>query len=267
MQAGISTACLYPMLLEKSFSTLISLGFRHFEVFINTCSELTDEYLKSLRRMADESGSTVRSVHPFTSGYESFLLFSGYERRFRDGLEFYKRYFHACNVLGADFIVLHGRKSSKKDITDEQFFSRYLSLYELGKQFGVTVAQENVNLFCSDDPAFIRRMKAACGESCAFVLDVKQAVRGGVDPLAMCEAMGEKIRHVHINDNTAASDCLLPGFGSMDYGRLYDSLKRFGFDGSVMIEVYRKSFGELSELLAAKMTVENFCRNSITDDN
>ncbi len=267
MQTGISTACLYPMLLEKSFSTLISMGFRNFEIFVNTFSELGEDYLQMMKKTADESGSSVRSVHPFTSGFENFLLFSGYGRRFQDGLELYKRYFHACNVLGANILVLHGRKCERIDITDDEYFERYLRLYELGRGFGVTVAQENVNLYCSDDPRFIRKMRRACGGECAFVLDVKQAVRGGTDPFEMCAAMGEKIRHVHINDNNAVSDCLLPGFGTMDFARLLRGLRRFGFDGSLMIEVYRKSFGNLGELAAAKKTVENLVKNPMITDN
>lgn len=262
MKAGISTACLYPMLLENSFSELISLGFRHYEVFINTVSELREEYLCKLKEAADSSGSTIRSVHPFTSGYENFLLFSGYDRRYRDGLEFYKKYFYACNVLGAGILVLHGRKKDKPDISDEMFFERYLGLYELGKRYGVTVAQENVNLFCSDDPSLIRKMRKACGENCAFVLDVKQAVRGRTDPFVLCEAMGEQICHVHINDNSPKSDCLLPGFGEMDYERLFRCLRQNGYDGSVMIEVYRRSFGDVAELLRAKKFVEKLCMNS-----
>ncbi len=256
MQAGISTACLYPMLLEKSFSTLISLGFRTFEVFVNTFSELGEEYLKGLKKMADESGSRIVSVHPFTSGYENFLLFSDYKRRYEDGLEFYKRYFNACNVFGAHILVLHGRRSDKKSITDEEFFGRYLRLYELGQSFGVTVAQENVNAFCSDSPEFVSRMRQVCGKDCAFVLDIKQAVRGGTDPYILCNAMGKQICHVHINDNTIQSDCLLPGFGCMDYQKLICQLKSFQYNGCLMIEVYRKSFDELNELLSAKHVVE-----------
>lgn len=267
MQTGISTACLYPMLLEKSLSTLISMKFRNFEIFINTFSELGENYLSELKKLADESGSVIRSVHPFTSGYESFLLFSGYRRRFEDSLELYEKYFHACNILGANIMVLHGRKCERCDITDEEFFERYLQLYELGQSFGVTVAQENVNQFCSDDPAFIRKMRKACGNKCAFVLDIKQAVRGGEDPFEMCNAMGKKICHVHINDNNKASDCLLPGFGKMDYSRLIGDLKRFGYDGSLIIEVYRKSFRTLDDLLLAKKTVENLVESSIITDN
>lgn len=255
------------MLLEKSFSTLISMGFRNFEIFVNTFGELGEDYLAKLKKTADESGSTICSVHPFTSGYESFLLFSGYERRFEDSLDFYKRYFYACNILGAHILVLHGRKCGRADITDEEFFERYLRLYELGRKSGVTVAQENVNLFCSDDPCFIRKMRRFCGDRCAFVLDIKQAVRGGVDPFEMCDAMGEKICHVHINDNSDVSDCLLPGFGTMNYARLIQKLKQFGYGGSLIIEVYRKSFGAVGDLLRAKKTVENILENLIIVDN
>lgn len=250
------------MLLEKSFSTLLRLGFRNFEIFVNTFSEIGEEYLAKLKQAADDSGSSIRSVHPFTSGYESFLLFSGYRRRFEDSLELYRHYFHACNVLGAEIFVLHGWKCDRIDITEEEFFERYLRLFALGREYGVTVAQENVNLFCSDNPAFIGRMRRACGNECAFVLDVKQAVRGGSDPFAMCRAMGEKICHVHINDNDDTSDCLIPGVGTMDYARLLHTLRSFGYDGSLMIEVYRKNFEKPEDLLAAKLFLEDAIRNS-----
>lgn len=260
MRTGISTACLYPMALEDSFSMLLSMGFRNFEIFINTFSELRENYLKELKRAADESGSSIRSIHPFTSGYENFLLFSDYRRRFDDSLEFYKNYLNACRILGARILVLHGRRCDQPGISDEEFFERYLRLYRLGKQYGVAVAQENVNLFCSHSPEFVRRMRRACGSECAFVLDVKQAVRSGENPFELCDAMGEKICQVHLNDNDASSDCKLPGFGTMDYRRLIARLKKYGYDGSLTIEVYRKSFGEPSELRDAKETVDGLLK-------
>lgn len=256
MQTAISTACLYPMPLEDSFSALTAAGFRKFEVFVNTFSELGEDYLCALKKKADETGSSFCSVHPFTSGYENFLLFSEYLRRFDDSLEFYRSYFHACGVLGAKILVLHGRRSDKNVIPDSEFFRRYEVLYELGRSFGVTVAQENVYRFCSEDPAFIRKMRGACGENCAFVLDVKQAVRAGHDPCEMCGAMGERLVQVHINDNTPAADCLLPGCGAMDYRPLLGKLKCCGYRGCLTIEVYRKNFGGLGELQRAKETVD-----------
>jgi sugar phosphate isomerase/epimerase len=257
MRSGISTACLYPMELEKALPTLISMDFHLFEVFINTFSELNPEYVKDLKRMADDSGSTVKSVHPFTSGFESFLLFSEYDRRFEDGLEFYKKYFQAANLLGAQILVLHGQRSDKHSRnTEKAYFDHYARLFSLGKTFGITAAQENVNLFRSDDPEFITRMREYLGSECAFVLDIKQAVRAGEDPYAMCAAMGERIVHVHINDNKPTADCLLPGCGTMNFCVLKRQLLEFGYTGDLIIEVYRRSFGHLQELKSAKRVVD-----------
>ncbi|XOQ44533.1 MAG: Sugar phosphate isomerase/epimerase [Clostridium sp.] len=257
MKAGISTACLYPMLLENAFSTLLQLEFHEFEIFINTFSELKPDFVRNLRRKTEDTGSRVKSLHPFTSGYESFLLFSDYERRFLDGLEFYKRYFEVCNLLGADILVLHGKRSGKRSpAADEQYFERYSRLYRVGQTFGVTVAQENVNQFLSNDIDFILKMKQYCGQDCAFVLDIKQAVRGGQDPFKVCAAMGDRIVHVHINDNKPNFDCLLPGCGTMDYSAIVRMLKSFKFCGDLIIEVYRKNFNQLEELLSAKRVVE-----------
>ncbi|MGX8699809.1 sugar phosphate isomerase/epimerase family protein [Caproiciproducens sp.] len=257
MRSGISTACLYPMELEQALPALIALDFHLFEVFINTISELRPKYIKELKRMADDSGSIVKSVHPFTSGFESFLLFSDYQRRSDDGLEFYKRYFHAANLLGAEILVLHGQRNDKRSrITEQEYFEHYARLYALGKTFGVTVAQENVNLFRSNEPGFLLRMREYLNEDCAFVLDVKQAVRGGEDPFRVCAAMGERLVHVHINDNKPGEDCLLPGSGTMDFDALKQLMRKSGYNGDLVIEVYRRNFGKLDELTGAKKVVD-----------
>lgn len=257
MRMGISTACLYPLELERSFQALLSMDFRLFEVFLNTFSEFAPGYLKKLRRSAEECGAEIKSVHPFTSGYEGFLLFSEYERRFQDSLEFYKRYFEAANLLGASIVVLHGQRDyACAGISESTYFERYAALYMLGRRYGVTVAQENVSKFRSETPGFIRRMRGYLGSDCAFVLDLKQAVRAEQDPFEMCEAMGEQIIHVHINDNAPGYDCLLPGRGTVDYQRFREMLLAFGYKGDLIIEVYRKNFLELSELKEAKNVVQ-----------
>lgn len=257
MQVGISTACLYPMELEQSLSTLLSMDFRLFEVFLNTFSELSPVYLKELKKHADAYGARIKSVHPFTSGYEGFLLFSEYERRFRDSLEFYKQYFEAANLLGAEIVVLHGQRDYQySKLTKEDYFERYAALYALGKSYGVTLAQENVNQFRSETPTFISQMRSYLRDTCAFVCDIKQAVRAGQDPYAVCAAMGERLIHIHINDNTPQSDCLLPGCGAMDYDRFRRLVADFGYQGDLIIEVYRSNFKNLQEICVARSVVE-----------
>lgn len=249
MSIGISTACLYPMYTEQALDTLLLQGFRLFEIFFNSPSELEPEFVSMLGNKLRQYGGTLKSVHPFTSGFESYLLFSNYERRYQDGAKFYDRYFEVAARLGAQILVLHGdRNPEKSGLTEIEYFERFAKLAQRGKRYGVVLAQENVNCFRSADPVIVRRMRDYLGDDVSFVLDIKQAVRSGFDPFIMCEAMGERLVHVHVNDHTVEQDCLLPGMGQMDFQRLRQMLDGFGYQGDFMIEVYRKNFQQLEEL-------------------
>ena len=259
MNVGISTACIYPMETEKAIEILLSMDFKLFEIFINTFREMEPQYIHELSKSFKEHGAYVKSIHPFTSGFESMLLFSEYLRRFEDGLEFYKRYFETANILGAKIVVLHGQRDYLRgQISEEVYFERYAKLRETGLQFGVEVAQENVNAFRSEDPAFILRMRRYLHDQCSFVFDIKQAIRAGVNAFQMCQAMGERIVHIHLNDNDASHDCLLPGCGTMDFREIRTFLQNTGYDGDIIIEVYRRNFQKIEELKNAKKTAEQF---------
>lgn len=88
MALGISTACLYPMAMEDSLQTLIDSGFREFEIFINTYSEMEPEFLTMLEEKLKPQGCRVKSLHPFTSGFESYLCFPITSGGFRMALPF-----------------------------------------------------------------------------------------------------------------------------------------------------------------------------------
>ncbi len=57
---------------------------------------------------ADAAGARIVSLHPYSSGYEPFLLYSAYARRFEDGKALYTRFFEAAAELGASIVVMHG---------------------------------------------------------------------------------------------------------------------------------------------------------------
>ena len=64
------------------------------------------------------------------------------------------------NDFTADPIVHDGFYCGRYGgIEEKDYLEKYLALYELGQQFGITVAQENVNGFRSANPSFIRRMR------------------------------------------------------------------------------------------------------------
>lgn len=259
MRCGISTSCLYPMETTESLQTLLHDGHRRFEIFFNTFSELSPEYLERMQSLLAAHDASVCSVHPFTSGYEGILLFSNYEPRFVDSLQFYRHYFRAAQQLGARYLILHGMLSQFRSVESEKrYFERYRALYRLGQEYDVTVAQENVTRFFAEEPAFILRMREALGDECAFCFDVKQAVRSEVDWREMLDAMGEKLVHVHLNDNAPGQTCLVPGEGTMDFPAFFAHLTKLGYDGDVMIEVYRSNFEECSALVRCRNRVEAY---------
>lgn len=259
MKLGISTACLYPMETEKALETLLEMGFREFEVFVNTFSELEPSFAKMMRKMADEAGARIVSLHPFTCSFENMLFFTEYDRRTRDGIEFYKKYYETAAQLGASWLVLHGQRGYQNSgLSDEQYIERYARLREAGLPFGVQLAQENVNSYRGERVEFIRKMHEQLGEDCSFVLDLKQAVRAGQNPMDMARAMGDRLVHIHLNDQAPGKECLLPGCGTFDYRELFAYLRQIGYQGLGVIEVYRHNFEELSELRASEAFLTKF---------
>lgn len=264
MNLGVSTACLYPAETEKALCQLLEMGFREFEFFLNTFSETQKEYLLSLRSQVEKSGAKVLSIHPFTSAFENMLFFSDYPRRTRDGIQFYHCFFEAANLLGAKILVLHGQRNYQHSkITEEEYLENYHQLFQEGKRFGITVAQENVVNFRSEKVDFIRRMGESLGEECAFVLDIKQAVRAGESPLEMCRAMGKQLVHVHLNDHREGADCLLPGQGNFNFKNLFQILQETGYHGQGVIEVYRDNYSNPEELWQAREYLLEQCMGNL----
>ena len=256
MKFGISTSCLYPMNTEKSLETLCKGGTEYCEVFLNSDSETTPQFAKKLKNIADGYNTKIVSAHPFSSFSETFMLFSEYERRFTETLDFYKRFFETSSVMGADIAVIHGSLIPAK-ISKDEYFERFLRLIDAGKEFGIRVAPENVNRHLSESLSFLKEMKKALGSDFRLVFDVKQAFRAGYDPIEFAQAFASDIIHIHISDHDSESDCLPPSKGSFDFGSLFSVMNNASYNGSCIIELYRHNFGEPSELFDALSFVRN----------
>jgi sugar phosphate isomerase/epimerase len=73
----------------------------------------------------------------------------------------------------------------------------------------------------------------------AYTLDLSHCAASRSDALAMADAMGDRLAHVHLGDGTGEGrdEHLVPGRGSQPCAELLESLKRRGFRGSVAVEV------------------------------
>lgn len=242
MEFGISTACFYPRLTEVTLAEMAEQKVGCCEIFMNTLGELEPAYVKEMANVAEGSGLKICSVHPFTCAFEPFMLFTNYERRFQDGLEWHRHYFDAMNQLGAGIFVFHGDRAIGK-LPEEEYFRRFARLRDLGKEYGIVVAQENVVRCRSGKLSFLCRMRDYLDGDVAFVFDNKQAVRAGLDIDTYMEAVGKQVVHVHISDNTAEADCMPLRENSPVARNLLTRLKEFSYTGAVVVELY----GEMQE--------------------
>ncbi len=255
MNIGISTASLYPELLENSLQFLGEKGVKHTEIFLNTFSEMSPEFISKLRGIRDSYGMKITALHPFTSGYEPFFLFQNYTRRVEDGFGLYKRFFNIAASLGAEHFVLHGDRVGGV-LSDGEYFERFARLAEAASFEGIVLTQENVNGYRSADPEFIRKMVDVLGNRAIFTFDVKQTVRAGFSPWEVYDAMRGHIAHIHLSDNKEGNECMLPGKGEFKFEKLFRIALADGFDGAALIEVYNNAYKDPDELMVALTLVQ-----------
>lgn len=258
MEIGISSACFYPLATEESLEKVGELGFKTCEIFMNSPSELEGRLLNELCAIKDYYGLTVRSIHPFTSAFETSMFFSLYERRFYDAIDFYKRYCHAANKLGAEMIVFHGEKTNHRFIP-ELYAERYAKLLESAVGEGIFIAHENVNGFNCAKPENMKFVADYAGENFRMVLDIKQCRRAGVSEFDFIKLFGDRIAQVHISDFDSINDCLPPGEGKYDFGKLFDFLRVNGYDKTALIELYSENYKNIRQISDSEKFLLNFC--------
>lgn len=247
MKIGVSTASLYPLETEIALEEIGKACVSDTEIFFNAESELKPSFIDILLDIRDNYGLNIHAVHPTMSLAESFMIFSEYERRFREALQKFARYSEVAAELGAKYIILHGGKPNGLT-TDEEYCEKFMALNQETRKNGVIVLQENVVGYRSGDIEFLRSMREILRSDAQFCLDIKQSVRCGYNPLDLIDEFWDNIRHFHISDHSLASDCLLPLRGKFDFETFFKILKEKDYNGACMIEIYKNAYKDKKEI-------------------
>lgn len=256
MKIGASSSCFYPLETEKAFLKIAEAGIRTSEIFLNSPSELNKGFIRELREIKGAYAVDVTSLHPYRSFSEGYDIFSKYERRFEDAKEMLRRYYDAAGELGAEFIILHGARG-RAEIPLERYAERFFELSRIAESMGCTLTHENVVDYVGAKPEFMRFMKKNLGNSFKMVLDIKQARRADEDFREFIELMGESIVHVHLSDCDEKRDCIPPSEkGSFDFGELFTLLKKVGYKGKYIVELYSDSFNDVDEIVSSTMYLQ-----------
>lgn len=238
MTVGLSSAAFYGLAeTEEATAWLRAYPADCCEVFVQTPSEYSAAFGSILRQALGTL--PCRSVHPLGTQFES-QLFARSRRQAEDAFRLFSAVCDTGEALGAMYYVFHGPFGVHGPLKPERINDlpeRFGRMREIAAARGLTILWENV-CWCSlrtpQDALTLKKIIPDLG----FVLDMKQAMRGGVDPFAMLDAMGERICHVHALDWTSAGKLVMPGEGTLDWRRLEGELRARGFTGSVILEPY-----------------------------
>ena len=258
---GMSTSCFYPLETEKSLEKVCKLGFGNVEMFINSYIELDEPFISEYKKLINEYGINLVSIHTTASFADGYNYFSDYYRRFKESIEVFKKYVELANLFSTEYLVMHGLKNYMKH-SDALYCERFSKLIDIAYENGVSLLQENVVDFRSESPDYIDYMKKSIGERFAMTLDIKQCRRAGYDPFEFIERHHGIIKHIHISDYNEYSDCITPLKGNFDFGKLFETMNEYGYDGSYIIELYKHSYKDENEIKEAGIKLSKMLKRA-----
>ncbi len=243
MKAGISTATLFlRQETEDAVSTIKSLGADCAEIFYGTFYEYRPEFSKAV---ADRTGGMeIGSVHANTYHIDN-ALFSRSNRNRGDGYYWLDQVMRSAQLLGCRAFTFHGK--ADKTAGFERIAENLCKAVEFCARYGVSLCLENVAWCTYCKPRIFKGLKARIPDL-RGVLDIKQARRSGFSYKEYIEDMKGSISHVHLSDVDKDGKMCLPGKGVTDFTEVLKRLQDAGFDGNVLIEVYKEDYSDISEL-------------------
>ncbi|MBR2337611.1 MAG: sugar phosphate isomerase/epimerase [Clostridia bacterium] len=248
MDIGVSTATFFLRRYnEDSISIIKGLGGQTCEVFLECPSEYTEEYGRLLNERKGDL--KVHSIHAVTMNYET-ELFNSFDRAYNDALKSFAGVLSIGKILGAHFYTMHGRARIKKGGNYDDYVKNGKRLEELcdfARNYDIQICLENVAWALCNRPEFYSEI-VKFAPSIGATLDVKQARISGYDYIEYLTAMGERIRTVHLSDVDSNGKIRLPGKGNFNFKELFSRLKDVGFNGDMIVEVYKDDYGNEAEI-------------------
>lgn len=259
MKVGVSTASLFMRKNnEEALPFLNQLGVKNAEVFLTSFSEYGEDFARILKeRKGDIS---VNSVHILNSQIEP-QLFSLHERVKGDSFFFLDKVLSGAKLLGAPYYTFHGTARYKKAARDphndnlERMGLGLREIFDFCQQYGVTLCLENVEWSTYNRVGVFSALKNYV-PNLRGVLDIKQARIAGEGYEKYLDEMGESLAYAHISDVDENGRICLPGQGGFDFDTMIKRLRDVGFDGNLLIEVYKEDYKDETELKTACAYVE-----------
>jgi sugar phosphate isomerase/epimerase len=228
---ALSTSSVYPDSTPDAFETAARLGYDGMEVMVYT--DPVSQNVDVLRRLSDYHQIPVLAVHA-----PSLLLTQRVWGR--DAWGKLRRSQEVAEQLGARVVVLHPPFRWQREYARD--FETGLA--RMSEETDVIFAVENMyplRARATEVVPYARHWDPVGQDYPNVTLDLSHTAASGSDALAMADALGSRLAHVHMADGTGLAippdEHLVPGRGGQPCAELLRSLATRGFPGMVVLEV------------------------------
>jgi sugar phosphate isomerase/epimerase len=229
VKVGLSTASAYPQSCADAFALGAELGYDGIEVMVWTDAVSQDP--SALARLSQHYDLPVLAIHAPT------LLVT--QRVW--GREPWAKVERSCEMahdLGASTVVVHPPFRWQREYAAG--FAEGVA--DLTERYGVAVAVENMYPWRArqrEVMAYLPGWDPVPQPYEHVTLDLSHTATAGVDGLAMAQALGGRLAHLHLADGmgSAKDEHLVPGRGAQPCGAVLGFLAEQSWSGVVVVEV------------------------------
>ncbi|NYE95555.1 sugar phosphate isomerase/epimerase [Psychromicrobium silvestre] len=252
----LSSASVYPLSVHDAFATAQDLGYDGLEVMVTNNASSQDS--AALRTLSERYQLPIGAIHAPT-----LLLTQQVWGNYWNKLE---RSITLAAEVGAQVVVVHPPFRWQSD------YARSFApgVRDLAESSGVRVAVENMypwRVRGREVKAYLPDWDPLPQDYSDVTWDFSHAATAGVSSLQAVEALGNRLRHVHLTDGSGSGrdEHLIPGHGNQECAEVLRYLARKEFDGAVAAEISTrkvKGVGEREEWLAETLS---FARKHLAD--
>jgi sugar phosphate isomerase/epimerase len=254
VKIGLSSASVYPEGTVAAFELAAKLGYHGIEVMVWTDPISQDPY--ALRRLSDHYSVPILAIH-------SPCLYVTQRVWTTDPWTKLQKAQFAAELLGAQTVVVHPPFRWQRDYARN--FQKGVD--RLAGETDIRFAVENMfpmRLRGREISAYQPSWDVAFDETNYrdYTLDLSHTAVSQSDAVAMLDAMGRRLSHVHIADGTgvAKDEHLVPGRGTQPCAEVLETLAVRGFHGHVIVEINTRRALDRAEREADLAEALAFCR-------
>lgn len=253
----LSTSSVFPEPTSAAFEMAATLGYDGIEVMVWT--DAVSQDAGALRGLASHYGVPVGSIHaPCLLVTQRVWSADPWERLRRSA--------ELAVALDATTVVVHPPFTWQREYA-RTFTSGLINLAD--RYPTVRFAVENMYPVKMAGRQFVPYAPgwhpAETGYA-AYTLDLSHCAAARTDALAMADAMGQGLAHIHLGDGTGEGrdEHLVPGRGTQPCGELLASLAGRGFSGQVAVEVATRRAASRAERETDLAEALAFARTHLT---